>query len=411
MPGRLPTAGRRSAAAALLVAALCGPARLSGARELCTTSLESLEPQVREQIQEVQRDLAATVDADSSNARLGQAYGALGQMYHAYGQLDAAECAYRQALELAPNETRWAYLLGDALRQAGHVDEAATEYRHAVELQPTLLAAQVRLGDALLDQGQLQTAEQAYRAALALDTGCAAALAGLGQVDLARQDYAGAAAHLEKALAMAPAANRLHVPLAMAYRGLGQLELARQHLAQRGTVGVSPPDPLLDAMHALVRSERLPLLRGRSAFQAGRYADAVAEFKKAVLANPRSVPARVNLGSALGLSGDEDGAIDQYHQALSLDPSLSSAHYDLAILLTHKDRLDEAAQHFRAAIQAAPADLQARLQLISVLQRAGHCANAVKELSDALSLAERQRETGVAARLRKALAAAPSPCP
>lgn len=366
---------------------------------------------MREQVLGLQAALDRSAASGLSAGPLSEVYGRLGQAYHGYRLLGPAECCYRNALLLAPKDPRWTYLLADVCRLDGRLQDAELHYRQALALDPRLLAAHVRLGDAYVQQNRLEAAQRAYEAALSLDLSCAAALAGLGQVALSRKDYAGAVARFEAALALVPAANRLHIPLAMAYRGLGEVPKAIQHLLQRGAVGVTPPDPLLDEVQALAQGERLAVLRGRNAFQAGRYAEAAAEFRKAVEAEPESVPARVNLGSALGLLGDTAGAIEQYREALRLDPKLASAHFNLGALLGKQGRLDEAAGHFEAALASNPDDLQAHLELAAVRNKAGRCADAVAALRRALALAERLGEARTAQGLRRTLTAIPEPCP
>jgi tetratricopeptide (TPR) repeat protein len=139
--------------------------------------------------------------------------------------------------------------------------------------------------------------------------------------------------YLEAALRAVPAANRLHYNLAMAYRGLGEMEKAKAHLERRGTVGLRPPDPLVDELQELTLGERVHLVRGRMAFAAERYGEAAALFQEAVDADPTSVRSRVNLGTALARSGDREGALAQYRKALELDPTMVEAWVNLGGVL------------------------------------------------------------------------------
>src|SRR4029079_8474962 len=141
----------------------------------------------------------------------------------------------------------------------------------------------------------LDEARESFNAALKLDKNNAAAHYGLGQVALSQRSYSDAVDHFEKTLAQVPGANRVHYSLAMAYRGLGDAEKAKAHLAQQGTVGVRVADPLVAGLRDLITGERVYLARGKVAFEARRYADAVSEFHKAVVAKPDSVTARINL--------------------------------------------------------------------------------------------------------------------
>jgi Flp pilus assembly protein TadD len=69
--------------------------------------------------------------------------------------------------------------------------------------------------------------------------------------------------------------------------------------------------PLVDALQDLIVGERVYLSRGKLAFEAKRYTEAVVEFRKAVAAMPESVTARVSLGAALTQIDDPRGAEEQ----------------------------------------------------------------------------------------------------
>ena len=213
--------------------------------------------------------------------------------------------------------------------------------------------------------------KKAYTEALALDPASPAARAGRGKVAVTLNENAEAITFLEAALAAVPEANSLHYQLALAYRGLGRMAEARRHMARRGSVGVSVPDPLVDELQTLVLGERVHLLRGRRAFSAGAYRDAALAFRQAVEAAPDSVRARVNLGSALGEMGDPDGAIEQLRAAIRLDPRNHAANFNLGTLLQGQGQHGRAVPLFQAALRADPDDAEAHLRLGQCLSELG----------------------------------------
>ncbi len=320
--------------------------------------LSGLEPAVAAQIAEM-RTLGAPGD--------------LGQAYLAYGFNDAAADRFRAAAALAPGDPRWPYLLGAADQAAGRLDDAAAAFTRALEMSPAAAAGWVHLGEIRLLQGRPEEAEAALRKAAAVPATNAAARSLLGQAALARRDFKAAVEHLEAAIAAVPAANRLHYPLALAYRGLNDRVRAEEHLARAGQVGLKAPDPLLDGVADLRLGERVALMRGRVAAQAGRYADAAQEFRKALAARPESVEARVNLGSVLASAGDRDGAAEQLREALRLDPSNVTAHFNLGSLLA----AEQARPHLEAVVAARPEDAEARRLLAQALRGGGHLPEAL----------------------------------
>lgn len=337
--------------------------------------LTGLEPAVAAQIGEMQRLLASPSAAS---------YGDLGQVYLAYGFNDAAADCFRNASSLDPSAARWPYLLGAAQQAAGRLDAAVAAFERALSLEPGAWAGYVHLGEIRLLQGRPEEAETLLRKALSTPAD-AAAHSLLGQAALARRDFQGALEHLSAALAAAPEANRLHYPLALAYRGLGDRTKAEEHLAQAGQVGLKPPDPWLDAVAGLRVGERVAVMRGRVAAQAGRYADAAQEFRKALAAQPESVEARVNLGSVLALSGDRAGAVEQFQEALKRDPGNATAHFNLGSLLVDGAPA-QARPHLETAVAARPSDAEARRLLARALRDSGRPEDALAQYARAVEL-------------------------
>jgi tetratricopeptide (TPR) repeat protein len=343
--------------------------------------LTKLEESVREQVATLQTELTATAAKASSDAALSEAYGKLGQIYHAYSLVSPARDCYLNASVLAPKDFRWIYLLAKLDQQEGHFDDAIRRYQAARALRPDYVAVSVNLGNIFLELNRLDEASANFQTALAIDANNPATHYGLGQVAMARRNYSEAVKHFEKTLAQVPAANRVHYSLAMAYRGLGDTEKARVHLTQQGAVGVRVSDPLVDGLQELVQGERLFLTRGKLAFEAQRYADAAVEFRKAVVANPDSVTARVNLGAALSQLGDLTGAAEQFAEAIRIEPGKANPHYNLAVILARQNKHDEAIRHLRSALSLDPADSTARFLLAQELLKSERADDALTEFS------------------------------
>jgi tetratricopeptide (TPR) repeat protein len=326
--------------------------------------LSGLDPLVAEQLEEARSEMeAAIAEPDADIARLAAAYGTLGQLYHAYELLDVARACYVNASFLRPQDFRWVHLLADISRKNGDLEQAAAQYEAAWSLQPYDFAALVRLGEVYLELGRLDDAGATFKSALALSPGSPSAMAGLGKLALERQEYGDAVMYFQAALRAAPEANRLHYSLAMAYRGLGDMDNARRHLELRGTVGVRPPDPVVDQLQMLTEGERVHLVRGRLAFASGRYREAADEFGAAVEADPGSARALVNLGTTLAQLGDMEGAAEKFEQALDIDPRQTTAHFNLASILVGRKMAAEAIPHLEVVVEDTPYDAEAHLLL------------------------------------------------
>lgn len=356
--------------------------------------LTPLEKEVREQLTSLQDSLVKVInDPRSTDERLSEAYGQLGEIYHTYSLNAPARECYLNANRLAPNEFRWVYLIAKLDHQGGRVNEAIEGYRKAATLVPKYIAAHVNLGSIYLELNRLEEAKMSFGAALKIQENVPAAHYGLGQIALSQRNFAKAIDDFKKALALAPDANRIHYALAMAYRGLNDQESARRHLAQQGTVGVRVSDPLVDALQELTKGERVHMIRGRLALEAKRFTEGAAEFRKAVAANPNSVPALVNLGAALTQTGDLKGAAEQFQRALQVDPNNVNAHYNLAVLLRNDNQHASALVHLEAVSKINPSDLGARLLMAQLLAASPQLElrNGAKSLKLAQELYEAKR--------------------
>ena len=345
-------------------------------------SVETLEPEVREQLSSLPRTLTTLAkNSAATDHQLADAYGLMGQVYQAYSLMGPAEECYLNAHRLAPTEYRWPHLLGNVCEKSGRPNEAIAYYELTHRLRPHFLAVLVNLGNLYFQQNRLDDARANYNKALETDKECSAAKYGLGQVALSTGDYADAVAYFEQAAAETPEANRIHYALAMAYRGLGDTDKARAHLELQGPVGVRVFDPVVDRLQELILGERVHMIRGRVAFEAGRFSEASEAFRKAVAAKPNSVSGRVNLGSSLAKLGDVKGAIEQYSEAVAIEPKSSDAHYNLGLLLGRENQNERSIFHLKSALALNPSDTEARLMLARQLIKAGRRDEALSEFS------------------------------
>ncbi|MDQ2103870.1 tetratricopeptide repeat protein [Azospirillum isscasi] len=121
---------------------------------------------------------------------------------------------------------------------------------------------------------------------------------------------------------------------------------------------------------------------------AGRPAEAAAEWRRLTLFDPGLPLAWRNLGDAFQTQGDAGvpRAINALQRAACLDPNLAEVHHDLGVVLRRADRLDEAVESLLRAI-AVKADLaSAHMNLSNILLERGDDAAAHASLRRALAL-------------------------
>jgi tetratricopeptide (TPR) repeat protein len=340
---------------------------------------------VQAQLRERYASLTLKVEnAGSPAVEVADAYGELGKLLMATEYLDAAEACFANAQALMPGEMRWPYYLGHVYRLKNEPARAAASFEQTLTLQPDHVPTLVWLGEMHLAQSRPEEAEPLFTKALALRPRGAAALYGLGRVALARRDYSQAIKQLESALTLAPQASRIHYPLAMAYRGQGDRRNADAHLRQRGDVDVPETDPLLEALGGLLQNAAAYEVRASEALGKREWTEAVTNLRKAIELSPKNSGTRLNLGTALYLTGDTQGALEQFEAAIRLSPELPKAHYSIGVLMEASGRDREAIEHFQAAVKFDPGYVEARFQLADALRRNGRLEESLPHYADVI---------------------------
>jgi len=126
--------------------------------------------------------------------------------------------------------------------------------------------------------------------------------------------------------------------------------------------------------------------RALTFYRAGRFEDAIAEWRKALELDPGDAAAVSNLGAALHGAGRLEEAAREFARALELDPDNVRAHANIGIALASSGKYDEAARHFERALELRPGDAQARSAYGGMLVETGQLDRAMPHLRIALEL-------------------------
>ncbi|HEY2774186.1 MAG TPA: tetratricopeptide repeat protein [Candidatus Binatia bacterium] len=257
------------------------------------------------------RGLAVNPD----NAEL---HNALGWTLFQEGKTPDAVAEYRKALASDPNHVKALDNLALALVEQEQFDDAAANYRKSLELQPK---AEIYsdLGFILYRLGKADEAQADYKKALALDAHCASAHFNLAVASVMSGNYADAESHYREALASKANAET--------YNGLG-FALARQ----------------------------------------GRMDDAVEQYRKAVEADDKYVPAYNNLGDALARQGQLEEAEAAYRKSVGEKPS-AAVYNQLGVVLARLGKKDDATRVFRDALALDGGNADAKKNLASLEQK------------------------------------------
>jgi tetratricopeptide (TPR) repeat protein len=347
--------------------------------------LDRFEIAVREQLGQTHANLGILLATDRPDPkRLAEAYGELGLQLQAYDLRQSAANSYRHAEAMAPDDFRWAHLLGCVLKSIGDADRARVRFRRVAELEPRYAPAWVYLGQLELEQNRRDEARAAFNQALTADADCAPCRVGLGRVALLEQDYQAALGLFQQALEIAPTSNNIHYHLAMTYRALGDLDRAKGHLEQRGPVKAGIPDPLLASVATRLTGSRALQDQGVALARSGHLEAAIERFRAALELDPENSTTRFFFGLAHAKLGDLDAARDAFVEAVRLDPRSQRAHLFLGSVLAQQGNDQRAAEHFATALEIHPGLTAARNERAKALQRLGRHSEALAEFEEVL---------------------------
>jgi tetratricopeptide (TPR) repeat protein len=125
---------------------------------------------------------------------------------------------------------------------------------------------------------------------------------------------------------------------------------------------------------------------GYALAQAGRAAEAIAAYERALALDPSNPEAHNNLGEALGRLGRLDEAVAHLDEAVRLKPGYAEAYNNLGNAAAVAGDLDAALSHYRRALRLRPGYAQAHNNLAVALTRRGAWDEALRHFDEALRL-------------------------
>jgi len=118
----------------------------------------------------------------------------------------------------------------------------------------------------------------------------------------------------------------------------------------------------------------------------GKADDAIAAYLQAIALNPKFPQALGNLGALFIDKGRFDEAIAVCRQAIALDPNFAEAHGNLGTALKGKGQLDDAIAAFRRTIALNPKSFEAHYNLGTALQEKDNLDEAIVAYRQAIAL-------------------------
>lgn len=324
-------------------------------------------------------------DAVTRAPESAAAWGRLGMLLHIHGYEAEALVCYQHADDLNPAEFRWRYLSGIALRKS-NLPRAVDHFQAALRRAPAEVPIHVRLGEALLLLERHDEARHCFAAAARLDPGCAHALFGLARAALRDGRPADAIQLLERAAVLDGDHGAVFAALAQARHRVGDHAGAAE--AATAARRMTPEGHLRDATYAALIACGLTAQwcnhRGNRHLTAGRFVEAVDEYRRAVAAEPDEPAFRMNLARALGMAQRHADAAEAYEAAFRIRAPDAFHRMHYGMIVAELGRLNDALRAFQEAARTDPAFAETYHQWASVLFAAGRNEEAVAVLRKAV---------------------------
>ena len=140
-------------------------------------------------------------------------------------------------------------------------------------------------------------------------------------------------------------------------------------------------------------ADRPVRFRGIAQFRAGRDAEALADFERALAIAPREAENWLARGTLMMRSARSDAALADFDRALQLEPRLADALERRCVVLMRLRRLDDALASCRRALDLAPHTALNHTSYGMALALAGRAAEAEAEYRRALAMAPSSADT------------------
>ena len=233
--------------------------------------------------------------------------------------------------------------------------------------------------------------EVAQRAAAALGLAPIVIAARAPGADVAADRYLEALGHLRRYENDASVDAAIRILEELGGSAPVQAALARAYLAKRSLTGERAwAERAIEAGRRAAELE--PALgsvretRGRIELLLGRPAEAAAEFRQALAAQPNSVDAQLGLALALEGQGHAAEAEAAYRRAVAVQPGWWSTHSHQGVFHLRRGDFAEAAASFREAVRLSPDNTRAIVNLGIAYQQLGRHEEAIAEYQRSIAI-------------------------
>jgi protein O-mannosyl-transferase len=261
--------------------------------------------------------------------------------------------------------------LGVLLASQGDNKMAEFHYMEALKIKPDDKDTNMNFGNLLVRQGRLDEAIGSYTAAIKSKPDFVEAYNNIGIAYVQRGDRQKAIEQFSTAVKINPgyvdAQNNLN--MAMLHKQIKESASTKQSVASEG-------------IHTF--SGRMAM--GTSLMKKGDLDGAINNFQEALKIEPENINAHVSMGLALGYKRNFDGAITHFRAAIKINPRIPEIYNSLAVALAYTGRTDEAIAQLNKALEINPRFAKAHNTWGVMLAKSGKMEEGIDHLRKAIEI-------------------------
>jgi tetratricopeptide (TPR) repeat protein len=287
------------------------------------------------------------------------------------GRFRPALDAYAQVASLEPENSEayrqqaWLHIL------LGHADRAVPLAEKAVAVDDTAMNKAI-LAMALDWDGRYEDAIEVALEAVEQEPLLPEAHAILAEVYADKNNWERALEEAEKAVELDPGSPIALRNLGYVLDNQGRHDEALQYLAQ--------------AFEQAPHLAYIPVTAGNAYLALNDYPNMIAEYEKAVQANPDNAAVLDKLGHAAAISGDPDRGLSVLKKAIEIDPEYGLSYAHLARIYYTQLNWEAAIENFHTAFEFGVENEEFYYELGLSYAYLDDCTNAVKWLEKALEV-------------------------
>ncbi len=289
-------------------------------------------------------------------------YLTLGRLFMATNQWKPAQNIYQQWADRKPQSEHPQIFLGEFYAFMGAGSQALEHFQQALAINPQSVNARNHLINFYLDNHRWDEAKPLIDAGISADPQDVNLQVLEGRLWLGQGNTDEAMSRFHHILERAPDQAMAHHYLGVAYALKKEIPQAVQSLTTASTL--APQDRHIRKTLAWVRMLE------------GSWDLAIEEAHRAIQLNPRDVQTVHFLGEAYLRKQDVTQAKKVYQSIIEQIPQDPLAHYQLGLIAQHDRQIQDALDHFEAALTHNPHFMEALLQIVGIRMKRSEEAQA-----------------------------------